>query len=223
MTKLMIRRLFRTVGCRGASLGCGALLLLGALPADGTAQAVHLDFAVEQAFTTQRDLPSPTGYRAAVAFPNLIGPVGLDVGYRSVSEYQGERPARCGFDACTPGPFDAVMRMRTAALGVSVSRMLDPSVELSVGASATLTWQDSRYGPTPAAGPDAIATTETAGPDTGGGVFATWRFPPILSVLRPLLYTRAEWIRSGPCAADALCFGTRYLTSGGIGFHARIR
>ena len=188
-----------------------------------SAQAVDLDFAVEQAFTTQRDLGSPTGYRAGVAFPKLLGPVGIDFAYRSVSEYLGERPAQCGFDVCTPGPFDAVMRMRTAALGVSAARMLNPFVEFSVGGSVSFTWQDSEYGPTPAADPQAIATAETAGPDLGGGVFATWRFPPLVSVLRPFLYTRAEWIRSGPCAADALCFGTRYLGSAGIGFHARIR
>jgi hypothetical protein len=222
MTKLMTRRLFRTVGSGVALLGCCGFIL-GTLPADGAAQAVDLDFAVEQAFTTQRDLGSPTGYRAAVAFPDLIGPVGVDIGYRSVSEYLGEHPALCGFDVCTPGPFDAVMRMRTVALGVSVSHMLNPFVEFSVGGTATLTRQDSQYGPTSVAGPEAIATTETAGPDLGGGVFATWRFPPLLSVLRPFLYTRAEWIRSGPCAADALCFGTRYLGSAGIGFHARIR
>ncbi len=222
MTKLMARRLFRTVASGCALLGCCGLIV-GAMPADGAAQAVDLDFAVEQAFTTQRDLGSPTGYRTAVAFPNLIGPVGIDVGYRSVSEYLGEQPVRCGLDVCTPGPFDAVMRMRTAALGVSVSHMLKRFVEFSVGGTAMLTWQDSEYGPTSAAGPEAITTNETAGPDMGGGVFATWRFPPILSVLGPFLYTRAEWIRSGTCAADALCFGTRYLVSAGIGFHARIQ
>jgi hypothetical protein len=196
-------------------------LWCAAMPTGTGAQSVDLDFAVEQAFTTLRDMGTPTGYRTGISLANLVGPVGVDVGYRSISEYLGERPQRCGMDVCTPGPFDTVMRMRAVWLGMSVSRMLNPFVQLSVGGAATLTWQDTEYGPT-GTEPTGLTATETAGPDLGGGVFATWRFPPIVSVLRPFLYARAEWVRSGPCAADAPCFGTRYLGSGGIGLYARI-
>ncbi|MEX2467089.1 MAG: hypothetical protein WD995_09265 [Gemmatimonadota bacterium] len=200
-----------------------ATALLGlAGPSDAHAQAVDLDFAVEQAFTTLRDMGTPTGYRTGIALPGLLGPVGVELGYRSVSEYLGERPEHCGMDVCTPGPFDTVMRMRSAVLGLSLSRMLNPFVEFSLGGTATLTWQDTEYGPAVGAEPVAAASTETAGPDLGGGAFATWRFPPLVSVLRPFLYARAEWIRGGPCAADAPCFGTRYLGSAGIGLYARI-
>lgn len=219
MMTIMARILFRMP--RPGLLPLAGVLWCAAVPVGSGAQAVDLDFAVEQAFTTLRDMGTPTGYRVGVSLSNLVGPVGIDVGYRSISEYLGERPQRCGMDACTPGPFEAVMRMRAAWLGVSVSRMLNPFVQLSVGGAATLTWQGTEYGPTNA-GPQEAAVTETAGPDLGGGVFATWRFPPVVSVLRPFVYARAEWVRSGPCAADAACFGTRYLGSGGIGLYARI-
>ena len=219
MMKLMARSLLRTVR-RGLLLLAGALWC-AAVPTSAGAQSVDLDFAVEQAVTTLRDMGTPTGYRTGISVANLVGPLGVDVGYRSISEYMGERPQRCGMDVCTPGPFDAVTRMRAAWLGISVSRMLNPFVQLSVGWAATVTWQDTEYGPT-GKEPPGLTVTETAGPDLGGGVFATWRFPPIVSVLRPFLYARAEWVRSGPCAADAACFGTRYLGSGGIGLHARI-
>lgn len=220
MTKIIARGLFKAASR-------GIILLAGGLgptffAAEARAQAVDLDFAVEQALTSVDDMASPTGYRAGLTLPWMLGPVGFELGYRSVSEYMGEHPERCGMDTCTPGPFDAVMRMRSAAFGVSVSRMMNPFVELSVGGTATLTWHDSEYGPVGDAAEVATPSTETAGPDLGGGAFVSWRFPPLLSVLRPFLYARAEWIGGGACAADGLCFGTRYLGSAGIGMYARI-
>lgn len=220
MTKLIARDLLRMVRP-------GAVIIAGALwcapePMAAQAQVLHVEAAVEQAFTTLDRMDSPTGYRIGIAVPNLSGPLGIDLGYRSISEYLGLSPERCGMDVCTPGPFDAVMRMRSTWLGLSMTRMLNPFVEFSFGGAVTLTWQDTEYGPTSEAGPEAFATSETAGPDLGGAAFATWRFPPILSVLRPFLFARAEWVRSGSCAADASCFGNRYLGSGGVGVYVDV-
>ncbi|MDZ7778563.1 MAG: hypothetical protein U5R14_01325 [Gemmatimonadota bacterium] len=219
MTKLIARGLLRTLP--GRTLLLTVALGSASFVTETRAQAIDLDFAVEQALTSVDDMASPTGYRAGLTLPWMLGPVGLELGYRSVSEYLGERPERCGMDVCTPGPFDAVMRMRSAALGVSVSRMLNPFVEFSVGGTATLTWHDSEYGPADGATEAVTPSTETAGPDPGVGAFVSWRFPPLVSVLRPFLYARAEWIGRGSCAADALCFGTRYFGSAGIGMYAR--
>ena len=221
MTNIMIRRPL-TTRWKLAGLAWASVASVGA-PSPVAAQALDLDFAVEQAITSVDDMGSPTGYRVGIFVPAAMGPVGLEVGYRSVSEYLGERPARCGMDVCEPGPFDVVMRMRTATFGIGVSRMLNPFVEFTAGGTIALTWQDTERGPVDGSpSEDAAFGTDRVGPDPGFGAFASWRFPPLLSVLRPFLYVRAEWIRSGPCAADASCFGTRYLGSGGIGMYARI-
>ncbi len=206
---------------RGAVFTWLAAALAAGSPDRLEAQALDLDFAIEQAFTTLDDMRTPTGYRVGMAIPWMIGPVGFELGYRTVSEDLGVRTQQCGLDTCTPGPFDTVMRMRAATLGVGVSRMLNPFVELSAGVTGSLTWQDTEYRPRPDASPGAYGT-ERVGPDPGLGAYTSLRFPPLLSALRPFLYARAEWIAGGACAADAACFGDRYLGSAGIGMYARI-
>lgn len=194
-----------------------------AMPRDSGAQALDLDFAVEQAFTTLDDMGTPTGYRLGLALPSLLGPVGLEAGYRMVQERPAARAQRCGLSGCVPGPFQTVMRMRAATLGVGWSTMLNPFVEMTAGVTGSLTWQDIEYAPADGGvSGTAVLDTETTGPDPGLGAYATWRFPPLLSVLRPFLYARAEWVDGGSCVPDAACFGARYLGSAGIGMYARI-
>ncbi len=198
-------------------------LLCVAIPGSAAAQSVDVDLALEQAVTTVDDMGTPTGYRVGIAIPRLLGAVGLEVSYRTVREHLGEQALRCGFDMCTPGPFDTAMVMRAVAMGLGWSMMLNPFVEMSTGVTASVNWQDHEYRPGPGADQELDAFgTETTGPDAGLGVFASWRFPPLLSVLSPFLFTRAEWVRAGACPADAACFGHRYVGSAGIGMYARI-
>lgn len=211
----------RGYACRRAVFACLASALLPTAPDRLQAQALDLDFAIEQAFTTLDEMGTPTGYRVGMAIPWMIGPVGLEIGYRTVSENLGVREQRCGMDSCTPGPFETAMSLRAATLGVGVARMLNPFVEWSAGISGSLTWQETEYRPGPDVSPEAY-DNERIGPDPGLGGYASLRFPPLLSALRPFLYARAEWIAGGACAADAACFGDRYLGSAGIGMYARI-
>lgn len=194
-----------------------------AAPEAAEAQSVDFDLALEQALTTVDDMGTPTGYRLGIAVPRLLGPVGVEMSYRTAREHLGEQPVRCGFDICTPGPFDTAMRLRAVSLGVGWSVMLNPFVEMTTGVSASMNWQDHEYRPGQGADPELDAYgTETAGPDPGLGAYVSWRFPPLVSVLRPFLFTRAEWVRAGACPADAACFGNRYVGSAGIGVYARI-
>ena len=147
----------------------------------------------------------------------------MELGYRSVSEYVGEQPSHCGIDACVPGPFDSVIRMRAVTLGVGMSRALATDMALTFGGIVTLAWQDTRYGGvegTASAG--TVISSDTAGSGPGTGAFVTWRLPAVLSVLSPLLYARAEWIPGGPCDADAACFTSRMLGSAGLGLRIRL-
>lgn len=211
----------RGYASRAAVFACLACTLPTVAPDRLEAQALDLDFAIEQAFTSLDDMGTPSGYRVGLAIPWMLGPVGFEIGYRRISEDLGVRTQLCGLDTCTPGPFDTVMRMEAVLLGVGASRMLNPFVELSTGVTGSLTWQDVEYRPRPDASPGAYGT-ERVGPDPGVGAYASLRFPPLLSALRPFLYARAEWIDGGACAADAACFGDRYLGSAGIGMYARI-
>lgn len=99
MTKLMARNLLRT-SRRGLPPLAG-VLWCGAAPRGLRAQTVDLDFAVEQAVTTLRDMRTPTRYRTGVSLSNLVGPLGVAGGYRSISEYLG---VQCGMDVCPLGP-----------------------------------------------------------------------------------------------------------------------
>ena len=221
VTKIMNGRSFSmTVGVVVNGL---AALTAVAAPTAAYAQALDLDVALEQALTTVDDMQTPTGYRVGLAVPWLFGPVGVEMSYRAARQHVGEQAQRCSSDGCTPGPFDTALRMRAVTLGVGWSVMLNPFVEMSTGVTASMHWQDIEYGPGEGANPDLDAYgTDVAGPDPGFGAYLSWRFPPLLSALRPFLFTRAEWISAGSCPADGTCFGHRYLGSAGIGMYARI-
>lgn len=184
------------------------------------AQSLDLDVALNQSFTSLDVLDSPTGFSVGVTGHRVFGPMGVQVGYRRLSEYDQEIPRTCGFASCTQGPFDRSYALRTLRLGLFVDMAAPLNGEIGVGVSGSLSWQEKRL--EHLAGGESFDDAET-GPDRGLGVQADWRFGPLWWRLHPFVFAQYERIAgTSECLADAACFDARYVTSLAVGLAWRM-
>ena len=183
------------------------------LPADVEAQAFFVDVAASQAFGTD-PLPSPTGFSVALGRTDIVGPLGLHAGYRTLHEGGARNiPQVCGFADCTPGPFDQSFATRMTYVGVSYDFPNATDVYLNLGLNVgtndqieTLVHLDT-----------GSETEDRVSAETSLGGSIDLRLRPLLGPLRPAFNGRYDRIFGGSCAADASCFPDRSVWSVAVG------
>jgi len=190
-------------------------LLLGAIMLTVLPKASAQTFvgaAFQQAFTSTSTLESPRGFSVFVGADRILGPFGLSLSYRYVSEGSGVVAQTCGFAFCTPGPFDQSYSLQTVDLDISLPAVDNPSARFTLGANISMSSQAERL--------QHVDTGEvirdSVGPDLGLGVSARLELP-VAQHLHPFLSAQYDRLLANPCAADALCYGDRNVTRLAIG------
>ena len=187
------------------------------LPMQGgavAAQAIGVDFAVNQSFTSLESLRSPTGIRVGVHAPSQWGRLGVRAGFRDLSESGGEISGYCGAFFCVDGPFDRAYHLRTLDVGLTYGVLTGPLAEVGVGVSTSFSWQMQRLEHLDTG---EVTSRDSVGPDLGLGIFVDLRLRPIALGFRPIASARYEYIRANPCLADGACFSGRHVASLGLG------
>lgn len=169
------------------------------------AQALVIDAALNQSFTSVDPLTSPMGLSVSVGGVGLWGPMGFHASYRDVREDVGEVAQSCGPSSCVSGPFDQSYSMKTVGFGISYDFVNPTDVMLTLGLNGASNWQVE--------GLTHLQTGERSGNSTGSnyslGVSADLRLRPVTGRIRPLLSLRYDRIRDGRCEADAACLRGR--------------
>ncbi len=193
---------------RTTPLLCAAILTI--LP--GASAQTFVGAAFQQAFTSTSTLESPRGLSLFFGADRIWGPVGLSFGYQHVSQGSGVVAQTCGFESCTPGPFDQSYFLETAALGLSLHPANGPLSVFTLGASVSLSSQGERL----AHVDTGEVTKDRVGPDLGIGISTRLEIP-VTRKIRPFFSVQYDRILAGTCAADATCFGDRNVARLGIG------
>jgi hypothetical protein len=183
--------------------------------AEARAQAVSVDVAFVQSFTSLDPLPSPAGVTLTAGALRLWGPLGVQATFRSVSEPGPMVEERCGFESCVTGPFEQTHAMRTAALGLSYDFVNPVDVWLTLVVSGTANWHVERF--------RHVETGERTSLDSGGtdyGVAAAahLRLRPVVLGLRPEISLHYDHVFAGACLPDAACWPSRDVFGISAGF-----
>jgi hypothetical protein len=207
---------------RRLAVGLGTCLALALCSvADARAQALAVDLAFDQSFTSLDPLPSPAGFTLTASGIRLWGPLGVQVSFRSVSEPGGMLDQHCGFDGCVQGPFEQTYAMRTAGLGVSYDFVNPLDVWPKLVFSATANWQVERLRHLESGERTRI---DPGGADLGAAAAAHLRLRPLVLGLRPELSLHYDRVFASDCLLDAPCWPARSVfgISAGFGwvFHA---
>jgi hypothetical protein len=195
---------------------CLALAALGALAVvEVRAQAVSLDVAFDQSFTSLDPLPSPTGYTLTAGAIRLWGPLGVQAMFRSVSEPGGVVDQSCGFESCVPGPFEQTHAMRTAGLGLSYDFVNPVDVWLTLVLSGTANWQVERLRHVESG---ERTTLDSGVTDVGVAAAAHLRLRPLWLGLRPEISLHYDRVFASDCRLDAACWPARDVFGISVGF-----
>jgi len=184
-------------------LGLG-IAMLGAAP-DTSAQALYLDAKATQGLADD-PLPSPLGVSFAVGRTSLLGPLGLQVGFRSFYE-DGPRNGTldCAETNCPDGPFEQSFVMRSVAFGVSYDFRNPTDVHMNLGLNGGLHWQIDRV-----ENLDAGSTEQArSDPDLSLGLSLDLRLRPLFGPFRPAFTARYDKIFGGSCAPETACLPDR--------------
>lgn len=200
------------------SVAAAGVLMVNA--STGCAQVVDLDVAFDQSFTSLSVLGSPRGVQVGLTANRLLGRIGIQVGYRHLTEYRGELTRYCDAFSCTPGPFDQSHVLNTAAVGLTLNAVRTIFVDVNVGFTTSFSKQEQEL-----VNLDTGEETRrnSVGPDMGFGLFGDVRLPSIGFRLHPILYGRYERIGASECVPDGACFGGRHIGSVGLGLAVRLR
>jgi hypothetical protein len=179
------------------------------------AQAVSVDVAFDQSFTSLDPLPSPTGLTLTAGAIRLWGPLGVQATFRSVSEPGGVVDQRCGFESCVPGPFEQAYVMRTAGIGLSYDFVNPVDVWLTLVLSGTANWQVERLQHLESG---ERTTLDSGGADLGVAAAAHLRLWPLLFGLRPEITLHYDRVFPSECMLDAACWPARDVFGISAGF-----
>lgn len=194
---------------RGRLVALTGLAAMTFAPAAGSAQAYFVDVSIDQAYASE-PLPSPFGFSVALGRTSLVGPWGLHLSWRSVSE-QGDHglPQVCGQTTCVDGPFDQSFSMRTMALGLSYDFQNPVDVYLNLGLNAGRTRQIEHLTHLDTG----EETDERTDWDYSLGGSLDLRLRPLVGPLRPAFGARYDRIFGGACTPDASCLPDRSVWS----------
>lgn len=181
------------------------------------AQALSVDVAVDQSFTSLDPLPSPFGFAISTGGIRLWGPFGVQASFRSVSDPGGTVDQRCGVSTCVDGLFERSNHMRTVGFGLTFDFVNPVDVWLTLVLSGTANWQSERFRHIQTG---EQATLESSGADLGLASAAYLRLRPLVLGLRPEVSLHFDRIFAGACAADAPCWPSRNVfgLSAGLGW-----
>ena len=178
--------------------------------AEVSAQVAFIDAGLNQSYTSSDALGSPLGFSVVVGGLGLLGPLGLEVSYRDLSEGAGQIAQTCEMLECTLGPFDRSFSLRTIGVGISYDIENPTDVMLTLGLHGATNRQTEHL-----RNVETGARTDAGESDSdySVGFSADLRLRPVMARLRPAFTVRYDRVSQGSCPAGASCFRGRDVVS----------
>ncbi len=182
-------------------------------PSEVEAQAFFIDGHVDQAYA-DAPLSSPLGFSVAVGRTSIVGPLGLQAGFRTLYEGGAESLGQhCSLGACAEGPFDQTYATRMIWIGLSYDFRNRTDVYMNLGLNAGTNRQVEHL--THLDTGEELEDSLDSETILGGSL--DLRLRPFLGPLRPAFTARYDRIFGSECTPDAACAPDRDVWSLSVG------